>query len=397
MGAIDPLAVPPVPGPAPATHPLRDVALAIAFIVSLTATGLAAFKTPARPTLEFENRSLTPWPAFAWNVEFAAGFERAFGDRFGARETMLRLHHLALVYAFNVSPAPNVLIGREGWLYFLGEDGRSIDRNYRGLLPVADDELMAVVAELKRRQRFLASLGIPYIVTIVPEKFTIYSEHLPAWMVKADAPTPLERLIRMIEADGSLRLIDLHAPLAAAKAHERVYYMTDSHWNMLGARVGYEAIMREVQRTLPSGRLPAIAPAKLPPYVPGVDVYSGDLAINIGLPPRYREPDFAPIVKINVGPWPTCGKRVDTGADEGFEFYACARPGLPRAVMYRDSMAIPLIPLLSENFSRIVYVSAARLDPALILREKPDVVIEEMVERAMFGPAGFPMPEPSRP
>ena len=57
---------------------------------------------------------------------------------------------------------------------------------------------------------------------------------------------------------------------------------------------------------------------------------------------------------------------------------------------------IPLIPLLSENFSRIVYVSAHRLDPALILREKPDVVIEEMVERAMFGPAGFPMPEPPR-
>ena len=166
---------------------------------------------------------------------------------------------------------------------------------------------------------------------------------------------------------------------------------------MLGAAIGYDAIMREVQRALPSGRLPTVAPAVLPPYVPGVDVYSGDLAINIGLPPRYREPDFAPIVKIFVGPWPTCSKRIDAGADEGFEVYACAHPGLPRAVMYRDSMAIPLIPLLSENFSRIAYVSSARLDPALILREKPDVVIEQMVERAMFGPAGFPMPEPSRP
>jgi len=397
MSAIDPLALPPVPERARATHPLRDFALAIAFVVALTATGLVAFKTPARPTLQYENRALTRWPAFAWNAEFAADFERAFADRFGARDAMLRLHHLALVYGFNVSPAPNVLIGRQPWLFFLGEDGRSVDRNYRGLLPVSDGELKAVAAELKRRQQFLASRGIPFIVTIVPDKFTIYAEHLPVWMVKADAPTPLERLIRMIEADGSLRFVDLRAPLVAAKAHERVYYATDSHWNMLGAAIGYDAIMREVQRALPSGRLPTIAPAVLPPYVPGVDVYSGDLAINIGLPPRYREPDFAPIVKIFVGPWPACGKRVDAGADEGFEIYACARPGLPRAVMYRDSMAIPLIPLLSENFSRIVYVSSARLDPALVLREKPDVVIEQMVERAMFGPAGFPMPEPSRP
>jgi hypothetical protein len=215
-------------------------------------------------------------------------------------------------------------------------------------------------------------------------------------MMKSDRPTPLDRLARMIEADGGIRFVDLRTPLADAKTRARVYYMTDSHWNMLGAAAAYDAIMREVQRALPEGRLPAIAPANLPPYVPGIDVYRGDLALNIGLPPRYREPDLAPIVKIFVGAWPTCGKRIDRGTDAGFESYSCNRPDLPRAVMYRDSMAIPLIPLMSENFSRIVYVSGARLDPNLILREKPDVVIEEMVERAMFGPAGFPMPEPTR-
>ncbi len=57
-------------------------------------------------------------------------------------------------------------------------------------------------------------------------------------------------------------------------------------------------------------------------------------------------------------------------------------------------MAIPLIPLLSENFSRSVYVTSRQLDPALISREKPDVVIEEMVERAMLAPVAQPMPDP---
>jgi len=60
--------------------------------------------------------------------------------------------------------------------------------------------------------------------------------------------------------------------------------------------------------------------------------------------------------------------------------------------VYRDSMAIPLIPLLSENFRRIVYVSSRRLDPALVEREKPDVVIEELVERSLHGVAASPMP-----
>ena len=31
-------------------------------------------------------------------------------------------------------------------------------------------------------------------------------------------------------------------------------------------------------------------------------------------------------------------------------------------------------------------------DPVLIAREKPDVVVDEMVERAMFGPVATPMP-----
>ncbi len=54
-------------------------------------------------------------------------------------------------------------------------------------------------------------------------------------------------------------------------------------------------------------------------------------------------------------------------------------------------MAIPLIPLLSENFSRVVYVSSRQLDRALIEREKPDVVIEELVERSLHAPGALPM------
>jgi alginate O-acetyltransferase complex protein AlgJ len=390
MSSADSLALPPVPPPAPATHPWRDAAVAAGFCAALALGGLGALRAPA--ALEFEFRALAPWPAPKMLRTFPAEFERAFADRFGGRSALLRLHHRAMVDLFGVSPAPNVLIGRDGWLYFLGEDGRSLERHYRGTLPIGDAEIAAVVAELKRRQEFLASLGIPYVVTIIPEKFTIYPEHLPDWTGAPKAPTPLERLIAALNADGSVRIVDLRAPLRDAKGRNRLYYATDSHWNMLGAAVGYAAIMREVQRALPPGKLAAVAPAAMPPYVPGVDFYAGDLARQVGYPTRYREADYAPFAKVLGDPGTRCARRTDRGADEGFEFYACARPELPRAVVYRDSMAIPLIPLLSENFSRVVYVSSYGLDPALIQREKPDIVIEEMVERSMFSPAALPMP-----
>ena len=109
------------------------------------------------------------------------------------------------------------------------------------------------------------------------------------------------------------------------------------------------------------------------------------------LPSRVREDDVAPLGKVLGNTTGRCARRTDKGEFPGFEYYACDRPGLPRAVILRDSMAIPLIPLLSENFSRVVYVSSRKLDRALIEREKPDIVIEELVERSLHAPGALPM------
>ncbi|HEY5862321.1 MAG TPA: hypothetical protein VIX61_04485 [Casimicrobiaceae bacterium] len=209
--------------------PLARLANAAGFCAALALGGIGALRERAAPQFEF--RALAPWPAPKFLRTFPGEFERAFGDRFGGRGALLLLHHRAMVGVFGVSPAPNVMIGRDGWLYFLGEEGQALDRHYRGR-----------------------------------------------------SATPRSR------------------------------------------------------------------------------------------------------------PWPSSSSGA-SGSWRRAAFYACAKPGLPRAVVYRDSMAIPLIPLLSENFSRAVYVGSRRLDPALILREAPDVVIEEMVERSLQAPAALPMPE----
>jgi hypothetical protein len=325
--------------------------------------------------------------AFAPLKDFPPRFERALADQFGSRRALLLFQHAVVAGLFRTSPAPNVLMGREGWLYWLGEDGRSLDRNFRGTLAVQDAELAAVAAELKRRGDFLAARGIPYVVTIVPEKFTIYPEYLPPWVAPAVTPTPLSRLERLLAEDGTVRYVDLVQPLRGAKSSALLYYRTDSHWNLLGATVGYERIMRALQGALPEERLQAIAAPVRPAYVPGVDWYWGDLARMVGVPYLFREPDYAPLAKVLSDRSGRCAQQDAALTDPGFEVYHCARPGLPKAVVYRDSMAVSLIPLLSENFSRVVYVTSLRLDRALIERERPDVVIEEMVERNLLAPA----------
>ncbi len=380
-----------VPPPAPADHPLRDRVIATLFFIAIAWPGLALVATWSRTMTRFENRPMAPWPELALSREFAPAFDLAFSDRFGGRDVLVRLHHGTLLRMFGVSSLSTVMRGNDGWFYWLGEDGHSLDRHYRGTMPFPQSDVDNTVSELARRRDWLAARGIAYVVVAVPEKFTIYPEHLPAWVAKSPLPSPYDRVRAAVERDGRVTFVDLRAPMLAAKARERVYFQTDSHWNYNGAVVGYGELMRAVQATLPPGKLPAIAPARRPTYVPGVDFYNGDLVQMLGLPSRvFREDDVAPLSKV-LGDASRCARRIDKDEIPGFEYFACDRPGLPRAVVLRDSMAILLIPLLSENFSRVVYVATRELDRSLIEREKPDIVIEEFVERSLHAPGALPM------
>jgi len=386
----DSLALPAVPPPAPDDHRLRDRIVALLFAIAIVWPACALFSTWSRTITRFENRPMEPWPKPAFTREFPPAFDRAFSDRFGGRDALVRLHHAGLLGLFGVSALPNVMRANDGWFYWLGEDGHSLDRHFRQTLPFTQADVDNTVAELAHRRDWLAARGIAYVVMVVPEKFTIYPEHLPAWVTPANAPTPYDRVRDAVAKDGRVTLVDLRPALRADKARHRNYYMTDSHWNFNGAIVGYETLMAAVQAAL-GAKLPAIATAPRPSHTPGADFYSGDLIQMLGLPGRIREDDVAPLGKVLADAAKRCGKRTDKDEFPGFEFYACDKPGLPRAVVLRDSMAIPLIPLLSENFSRVVYVSSRALDLALIEREKPDIVIEELVERSLHAPGAFPI------
>jgi len=390
---LDPLSLPPVPPPGPATHTLRDRIVAAMFAVALAAPLAALAFTWWRTTTLFEKRPMAPWPAFALSTEFPPAFERAFADRFGGRDWLIRRHHAALLEWFGVSALTTVMPGIGGWYYWLGEDGLSLDRHHRGVADFPATYVDATAAELRRRHAWLTARGIAYVVVVVPEKFTIYPEYLPAWVVRSPHASPYDRVVAAM-ANSAVTLLDLRPALRAAKARDRVYYQTDSHWNYNGAMVGYDAIMREVQRALPPSRMPSVVPPQRPAYVPGTDYYSGDLVDMLGLPGRIREDDVAPLAKILGDTTSRCGKRDAAASQPGIEVYTCDRPGLPRAVVYRDSMAIPLIPMLAENFSRVVFISGLAFDPDLIEREKPDVVIEEMVERGLHVPGALPMKLP---
>jgi hypothetical protein len=393
-------ASPLVPAPAPDTHPWRDRVMIALFALALAVPMIGTLFNYDIEVTAFENRRTAPWPYVARNLAelrtLPSQFEAAFADRFGGRDVLIALHHFVKLMVFDAAPVPNVMVGRDGWLYFLGEDGKSIDRDYRGIVPYSPEEPFAVAAELKRRHDYLASRGIAYVVMIVPDKATIYPEYLPFWVARGPGGTRLDLLYAALKAYPEIMVLDLRAALMAAKARDRVYFKTDSHWNYLGAEVGYRELAAQLKSRVPS--FPAVPPPPRPPYDPDQDFYSGDLARLVGLPLWVDEDDIAPFTKVLADASTRCAQKSDEPLPPDYPqtasdivVYVCDRAGLPTALVYRDSMGDQLIPLLAQNFRRSVYVTDRRLDRALVEREKPDVVIEEMVERTIHAPAALPM------
>ncbi len=325
-----------------------------------------------------EKRELAPFPSVepTWPsvASLGARFQSYFQDNFGLRALLIRGHALLDAEVLRVSPSPTVLWGRGGWLFY-ADDGATEDI-------VADAPLSAAELEVWRRtlvdnRDWLRAHGIEYVFTLAPDKHLIYPEYLPRG-IRTLGETRMEQLQAYLRAHTDLTLVDLEGALREARAHDRVYDRTDTHWNRRGAYVGYRAIMGAV-----AARVPGVEPPWPPrDFEPTRELTPGkDLAVMLGLSDVLHEEDLGlePLrprrARVVEPPNPS------PNGDEGYLVTAIAGSRLPRAVIFRDSFTSRMIPFLSEHFSRAVYRWQNDMDPAAVLEEHPAVVIHEIVGR----------------
>ena len=329
-----------------------------------------------------ENRRPAPFPTitlgrpgWGWSiVSFPRRFERYWNDSFAFRWYLIRAHSLAKL-ALGVSPSPKALVGQNGYLFYAGE--QSVDY-FRGTKPFTTPELERWRDDLESRRAWLAQRGIRYLVVVAPNKETIYGEFMPPALRKVRADSRLDQLLEYLKANSTIDVVDVRGALIAAKAHQRVYHTTDTHWNDAGAMIGAHEILThlktwypETDASLPTGKL-QMSMAK-----------GGDLARILALEDRFPEERFdwvpAPPAKAHEVP--------DASAkSSGASVMACVGCAGPRVIINHDSFNENLAPFLAERFRRTVLVEGSKLDRALIERERPDVVIQEFVERALMCP-----------
>ncbi|HEV3104899.1 MAG TPA: alginate O-acetyltransferase [Trinickia sp.] len=353
--------------------------LAIVYFLLLSLPVLWFGKPSFVPALR-ENRQSRPLPHYSlfWFQQFGDWF----GDRFGMRDALVHYGSKLQMARTGTPMNLNVVVGRDGWLFYDEhyKPGHPHFADMLGQQPLTQGQLRTIANNLDQVRERLHACGIPFYIVLAPNKETIYPEKL--WVRPPPGTTTnADQLVRYVAtANPLLQVIDLRDPLKKAKAAQtfELYKRTDSHWNTLGAFIGYQAITDrlihdEVMDSTPRARFDAYRVSRH-------SFDGGDIAVNLLSLPGYFTDyvvTFDPVVPKHArlttfAGWPA----------QGANFESTENPtATGRLLLFRDSFSGELMPFFAEDFNRMYSVLSHRVDGDAVRRAQPQAVMLEIVER----------------
>ncbi len=299
-------------------------------------------------------------------VDFPLNYGKSFNTNFVYRDALIRVEYWLRYFALREAVFPQVLLGSNGWMYYTNEGNLDY---YQRVNPLSYEQTAKIAANLVEIQNRMDDAGIKSLLVIAPNKETIHPEYLPAGIPRAENPTWADQLISILKST-PVQVLDLRPVLQDARRDAPVYFKTDTHWNPVGARAAYDAILGTLQPDFP-----VLKAHPLSDFDQITETTSGDLAELIHLKGDIKEHFTALHARFEKPSKglknPPVGQMITVMPDQA----------LPDAVIFRDSFFNGLQPFTSEHFRRVVYVSDFRIDFNLIDEEKPDIVILEVAER----------------
>ena len=289
-----------------------------------------------------------------------------------------------------VSLEPNkVLIGKNGWLFLGNGYANTLIAKRDGVTDSNSSAISSLHDSMHAWKEYLEGQGVKsFVVTIGPDKDTVYSEHLPAWAEHAD-----KSIIKKIINDNGDIYIDTLSAIEATKNKSSLplYFYTDTHWNHFGASVVFNLLRDSI--TDNEVKWPPLFTEKDFSVEKGPD---GDLAAFLR---TNRINDIKVDIKstdiqnINI-------RKVyfDTGEEISNErMVSVEAPTTPTLIIsdnalnnkkvlwLRDSFGNAMSPFMSREFKEILQVHHGRVTPKLMKQMvqsfKPDYVIITVVER----------------
>ena len=306
-----------------------------------------------------EQRDATPFPAFyspedGLNKEFDAQLSDYLSERMPFRSMVLDWKATVMQNVFASSTAADVVIGKNGWLYF-----EPTIPEYTGTSLLSDRSIANIVETLTQISEYCESTGHPFVFTVAPNKNTLYDENMPFRFLRGEVSN-YSRL-RDAFADSDVPFVDFSE--MDTWSQESLYYATDSHWNMRGAAMAYDSLLDSLQ-------------------IDHYDYAEGkwtagekqtDLMRMLYPNRKQTEEELIPDVEY------TYEYTSRFRSEEDINITTANESGQGSLLMFRDSFGNALLPFFAQHFSSACFTRAVPID--LTQAKDGDVIVYEIVQR----------------
>ena len=313
-------------------------------------------------TASTEKRELAAFPRLTkegegFNLAFFSELNTYLSEHFSFRSQLVTADSVAKASLFGTSSEDQVIVGTDGWLYF----EKTMDDYWgRNVLDERGTACLARTVELM--QEYVQGQGAAFAFAVVPNKNTVYPEHMPYYTLKTPDPTNRERLAAALGPRSYVT--DLTAVLRAPG--ELLYHKRDSHWNTLGALAGYNAVMDTLG-------LPHEDYADTPRSVQRI--WDGDL--DAMLDPGLGRKDDQVVLDTTWHYRYTSSFR----SEEDITITTENDRGTGRLLMFRDSFGNAVLPFFAQAFREAEFSRAVPYWLDLTAARQADAVVVEIVER----------------
>ncbi len=318
---------------------------------------------------------------------FPGEFNAYYDDHFGFRRSLIYAHSLLKYFWLGISPIATVVSGKDDWLFY---NAQGNIENYRGTRLFDDVELERWGRRFAQTQEWLDDRGVAYLLVISPSKTTIYPEYLPDWVRKVSDRTRFDQLQGYLEAETSVDLLDMRPALLASKERERSYLQFDSHWSMYGGFVAYRAVAEKLRERFPEIELLEEDDFRfVSKERPG-----GDLATILHLYDDLSEVEAKLEWKDELAYEWSVGfdllapelpdRKVNELREHPSVTVHRERQDLPEILMFHDSFGPLMSRYLADATRRGVFYWQLPVNPEVVDKETPDIVLQEIGERLLM-------------
>ena len=289
------------------------------------------------------------------NTDILNEFSDYFADHFGFRHEMITLNDQLTGTALKTLDSSSVLLGRDGWLFY-----KSTLNDYTGAERFTARQSYAAARVLGLMQEYCEQNGIDFCFTIAPNKNSLYGSQMPT-CYEAASVRNAQLLKQQLEQQG-IRYVDLFETLSGRE--EQLYYRLDSHWNMRGAQLAAQALLKELTGS----------EVEFDSRITGeTNLHTGDLYEMAYPAGTETEQDTAYDFTYQYD------EKFHSADDITIH---TANPEADGSIyVYRDSFGINLHPFLAQSYGSACFSRNMPYRLTAVAEEQPDVLLVELVER----------------